>query len=219
MPNVKNNASAQETCRKLIEAAGEIFAERGLHAATIKDITTRAGVNCAAINYHFSDQFELYAEVIRYAVASSPCGDIAIKEGTTVEERMRDHIAVQIDDMYSRTRPTWHTTLIAHELAQPTEALKAIMDELIRPRIDRSNAIVRDILGPGATDKEVAYASMSIGGQCFLHTYHQEIIKYAHPKLAKSHHRDEVIDHITFFSLHALYAMRDRIRERETAKA
>ncbi len=219
MPNVKNNASAQETCRKLLEAAGEVFAERGLHAATIKEITTRAGVNGAAINYHFSDKFELYAAVIRYAVGNKPCVTQLSPEDATPEERLRDHIAMQIDDMYSRNRPTWHATLIAHELAQPTDALKAVMDELIRPRITLSTAIIADILGPGATEKEITYSSMSIGGQCFLYTYHQELIKYAYPKLAKCHNRDEIIDHITFFSLSALQAMREKIRARERAEA
>ena len=72
MPNVKNNASSLETQAKLVEAAGKVFAERGLHAATLKEITDLAGANQASINYHFRDKYELYGAVIRSAVRLTP---------------------------------------------------------------------------------------------------------------------------------------------------
>src|SRR5476651_2466907 len=65
MANVKNNSASQETRRRLLQAAGEVFAERGFHAATIKDITDRAGASLASVNYHFRDKSELYAAVLR----------------------------------------------------------------------------------------------------------------------------------------------------------
>lgn len=71
MANIKNNVAGQETCRKILEAAGQVFAERGLHAATLQEITDRAGVNKAAVNYHFHDKNELYAAVVKYAITCS----------------------------------------------------------------------------------------------------------------------------------------------------
>src|ERR1700742_1823513 len=65
MANVKNNSASQETQRRLLLAAGEIFAERGYHAATIKEITDRAGASLASVNYHFRDKAELYSAVLR----------------------------------------------------------------------------------------------------------------------------------------------------------
>jgi len=55
------------TEKRLLEAAGEIFAEHGYRAATIHQICQRAGANIAAVNYHFSDKEQLYHEVIRYS--------------------------------------------------------------------------------------------------------------------------------------------------------
>ena len=51
---------SEETRQKLIESAGQIFAEVGYNAATVRQITDRAGANIASINYHFGDKLQLY---------------------------------------------------------------------------------------------------------------------------------------------------------------
>jgi len=48
----------------LIEIAGQAFAERGFDGATGQDICRRAGVNTAAIVYHFGGMTQLYRAVL-----------------------------------------------------------------------------------------------------------------------------------------------------------
>jgi TetR/AcrR family transcriptional regulator, regulator of cefoperazone and chloramphenicol sensitivity len=213
MPNVKNNVAAQETCRKLINAAGEVFAERGLHAATIKQITDRAGVNTAAINYHFSDKFELYAAVIRYALSITPVARSAGRSAGSPDDRLRAFIADVIDDLYDPSRPAWRSTLLAQEFSQPTAAIDAVMDELLRPQENFVATIVRDILGPGASEEQVLRATMSVASQCFFFVYQSTIIKRLHPQLLRDKH--ELLTHISEFCLAALHAMRRRLRPRQ----
>lgn len=210
MPNVKNNATAQETRRKLIDAAGEVFAELGLHAATIKQITDKAGVNVAAINYHFRDKAELYAAVVRHALSLTPVAPSAEKLGGPPEARLRAHIANLIDELFSPARPRWCATLLAHEFARPTAALDGVVEELIRPRSDLIHAIVRGILGPGASEERVTRATLSIGAQCHLYVYQREIVRRLHPQLLRDQDTGELVDHIVEFSLAGLRAMRKR---------
>jgi AcrR family transcriptional regulator len=56
------------TRERILAAAGELFAARGFHATTVRDIAEAARVNIAAINYHFRAKEELYATVIETAL-------------------------------------------------------------------------------------------------------------------------------------------------------
>jgi len=56
----QNPASTRET---VLDTAERLFAERGVAATSIRDITGAAGVNLGAINYHFGTKQELVAAV------------------------------------------------------------------------------------------------------------------------------------------------------------
>src|SRR5690554_7783579 len=49
---------------KLVEAAERLFAEKGFDAVSVRDITTEAGANVAAVNYHFGSRTGLMAAVM-----------------------------------------------------------------------------------------------------------------------------------------------------------
>lgn len=55
----------EETRSRLIDAAAEVFAERGYEGATIAGIARRAGLSTGAIYAHYRTKAELLVEVIR----------------------------------------------------------------------------------------------------------------------------------------------------------
>ena len=57
-----------ETQIKIIEAAEIEFAEMGYAGASIREITNRAGVNIAAINYHFGSKEALFKEMVLFHI-------------------------------------------------------------------------------------------------------------------------------------------------------
>ncbi len=52
---------------KLLQAATKLFAEKGYHETSVRDIARIAGVNPSLINYHFGGKEELYRNILEKA--------------------------------------------------------------------------------------------------------------------------------------------------------
>ncbi len=50
--------------QRLLEAAEQLFADRGFESVSVRDVTQAAGANVAAINYHFGSRDGLVATVV-----------------------------------------------------------------------------------------------------------------------------------------------------------
>ena len=57
------------TSTDLLQAARDLFADRGYDGASIRAITDRAGVNLGAVTYHFGTKEALYNRVIQTFIA------------------------------------------------------------------------------------------------------------------------------------------------------
>lgn len=53
-----------ESKRRLLDAAEQLFAERGFEAVSVRDVTQMAKANVAAVNYHFGSRDGLIAVVV-----------------------------------------------------------------------------------------------------------------------------------------------------------
>lgn len=56
----------KDTREKLLKTAAQLFARDGYAATSVRDIVRRAGVNIAAVHYHFGDKRGLYLAAFRY---------------------------------------------------------------------------------------------------------------------------------------------------------
>ena len=60
----RQSRKTRATRRRLLRAASELFAEKGIDLTTIDDITQRADLAKGTFYYHFSDKNEIIAELI-----------------------------------------------------------------------------------------------------------------------------------------------------------
>ncbi|WP_235605311.1 TetR/AcrR family transcriptional regulator [Rheinheimera salexigens] len=66
-------SSKQSTQQKILDAAQSLFAETGFNGTSLRQITSLAEVNLAAVNYHFGSKKELIQAVLqRYLVTLMP---------------------------------------------------------------------------------------------------------------------------------------------------
>src|ERR671918_1522445 len=103
---------SRATEKRLLEAAGEIFAEVGYRAATVRQICEKAAANIAAVNYHFGDKEGLYMAVLRFVPDSHaekyPL-DVGLDLNATPEQKLRAYIQALLGRIFDEGRPGWHT--------------------------------------------------------------------------------------------------------------
>ncbi len=58
------DALSQDTKSRILDAAESLFTEHGFEATSLRQLTTAAGVNLAAVNYHFGTKEELFQAVL-----------------------------------------------------------------------------------------------------------------------------------------------------------
>ncbi len=58
-------SGAEATRRRLLDAAEQLFSTRGFEETSVRQLTTAAGCNLAAVNYHFGGKEKLYVEMFR----------------------------------------------------------------------------------------------------------------------------------------------------------
>src|SRR4051812_45237275 len=65
MPALRSVKPQHETRTRILEAAEELFMQHGFEATSMRVLTARAGVNLAAVNYHFGSKHALIEAVFR----------------------------------------------------------------------------------------------------------------------------------------------------------
>src|ERR1700745_2336690 len=102
------DASEENTRDKILSTAGEVFAEQGFEGATIRAITERAGVNVAAVNYHFRDKAELYTRGVVDACSCRAGGrDGRAEAPDSPEARLRSLIYHFLEYLLDPDRAAW----------------------------------------------------------------------------------------------------------------
>jgi AcrR family transcriptional regulator len=195
-----------ETRQRLLEAAGEVFAERGFHDATIREICEKAQANVAAVNYHFGDKEELYAAVFDYARTCAVAQFIELASPTVPpEERLRVFVRAVLTRFFDEGRPAWLGKLVAREMIEPTKALDSLVNGQIRPNSERLRALTRELVGMEIDEQELWRCTFSIAAQWLFYFHCGQIIKRLNPgQQFGPQDLDRLADHITKFSVAAL---------------
>ncbi|WKT59050.1 TetR/AcrR family transcriptional regulator [Microbulbifer thermotolerans] len=103
--------SQTDTVSRILDAAEILFAERGFTETSLRTITSTAGVNLAAVNYHFGSKKELIQAVFErfltpftQALAVELDRRVATGEPLTVEDLLSSIYQVAIGSLVRRGR-------------------------------------------------------------------------------------------------------------------
>jgi AcrR family transcriptional regulator len=152
---------------RLLAVAGEVFAEKGFRDATVAEICRRAGTNIAAVNYYFGSKENLYIEAWRHAFSESvqahpPDGDVAAD--APPEERLRGQVEALLERISDENNRGFR--FMQREIINPTGLLEEVMRKEIRPLQQRTERLVRELLGPQVSEADVLFCEAGIISQC-----------------------------------------------------
>jgi AcrR family transcriptional regulator len=194
-----------DTRQRLLQAATEVFAEKGYEAATIREICGRAQANVALVNYHFGDKMELYSEVLLNAFrppegAPPPPIPADPEEGISkIIRAMLDKALDQSDQASLRYR------LMLHEYAHPSAATPRVVDLTLRPVYDLLRKLVGAIAGIHPDSDQARMCTHSIIGQVIHYTRSGPVVAALWPDLKMTPEQREMIaEHITGMTLRHL---------------
>lgn len=215
-PDVPDNSRRNEdTKTRLIEAAGEVFAQYGFRASTVRQICKRARTNVGSVNYHFRDKKGLYAAIFEHslqlAMKKYP-PDLGTSREASPEEKLRAYIYSFLLRLMAEGLPAWHGKLIAQEMAEPSGALGVLMENAVRPLYQYLAGIVRELLHEtkspsGEESDETFLTTISIVGQCVHHQIARHVIEALRPRTFDPKGIERIADHISRFSLGGIREM------------
>jgi TetR/AcrR family transcriptional regulator, regulator of cefoperazone and chloramphenicol sensitivity len=161
----------EDTKQRLLDAAAQVFAEKGFAEATVREICNRAKANIAAVNYYFRDKEQLYAETLRRAhcMRVENMGLPQWPEDTPPERKLKDFLHGMVFSFADDTAPPWFIQLMLREITQPSKAGIELVKEFIRPQFELLQGIITELVGEDVPAMKRHMIGFSIVGQCLYY--------------------------------------------------
>lgn len=124
-----------DTKEKILDSAYQIFIQKGVDGAGIKEIADRAKVNKAMLYYYFDSKDHLFTEVFRKALKESGLQtmDVLENEQTPLFDKIRTYINTLTEQILSEPQIA---TFLMNELTRHPESLSMLLVEEVN--FDRS---------------------------------------------------------------------------------
>jgi len=130
-----------ETRTRILDAAEELFMQHGFEGTSMRHLTSRAGVNLAAVNYHFGSKHALIEAVFRRRLDPMNTERIAALErleNPSPENIIRAFVAPSlrlIEDAKGGSRN--FSRLLGRTYTEPAKSVRALIGQMYAPTMER----------------------------------------------------------------------------------
>jgi AcrR family transcriptional regulator len=123
-----------KTRGQILDAALQVFAEKGFDAASVREIAARVGVNHALIRHHFQNKDELWKEAVRFLfermqaeLSMEPEAEADLDEFERLKGRIRRYVA------YCARHPE-HARIMVQQSIHGSERFTWMVKDFIAPQ-------------------------------------------------------------------------------------
>jgi len=202
-----------DTPSHLLETAGEIFAEKGVDAATGLEICKRAGVNTAAINYYFGGVEGLYEAVLIEARGRLPSFEMlsaVAAENVDPRARLRAIITLAVGVLTGPMTHSWILRILLREIVSPSPAFeRLILAAEGLPKLRLLKTMIAEIMDLPDNHPAVAQGCICVLAPCqIILIGKRSILERAYPEIDLGPSGvSMLIDRMTAFALGGLAAI------------
>ncbi|MDM4766463.1 CerR family C-terminal domain-containing protein [Pelomonas sp. SE-A7] len=169
---------SEQTRHKLILAALEVIGVHGYEQATTRMLTAQAGVNLAAIPYHFASKEELYRAAAEFLAAEMKadqagplqrlCAEVASTDDSheLIEALVRYMLALSHITLAGELEPSWIQFFLRSQ-ADPQDAVGQVFRTALQPSRAQVRAVIARIVGSDAESLAVRSLAFSLFHQAF----------------------------------------------------
>ena len=213
-----NRKSKEEIAQdRILDAAEILFAQKGFVGVTVREITSAARVNVAAVNYHFGGKKALYLEVFRQRwvarVKRVQQFFLARLEAAGQDEHPEKAFARALAEAIlagplkegERLR---HAQLIVREMTQPTEAFDLVMEHAFKPMLDLCVEYFARTRPKDADRMTLALDSFSLFGMIIYFNLARPVISHVTGRAYDKDFTEHLVEHIAKFAANGLVGRR-----------
>ncbi len=212
--DISNGDTEKQVKDRLFDTAEGLFAEKGFDGTSIREITSQAKCNLAAVNYHFGGKEKLYSEVFRRRLIAMRDVRIASIEEVmsqtdhepTLEELIREFATAFIKPLIDQSSGRHFMKLMVREMSDPRLPRKMFVEELAAPTLSALGKALASIC-PELDQKKNVLSIMLLIGQLVQVIRLNEMFDLEDFVGAPAPTLAEMVDHIVEFSTAGIRAM------------
>ncbi len=199
------------TRERILDTAEVLFAQKGYRAVSVREITSAAECNLAAVNYHFGNKENLYLEVFRsrwvpraMRVRESFRKSLA-RQGSLSEAKVVRALAQAfVDGPLSDDERLRHSQLMTREMTQPTKAFKHVAEQVIQPFFKELSDQLDSVLSNKVGEEQMLLNIFSIFAMVLYFNFARVAVSRLTGRKYDSAFRALLVEQITQFSLRGL---------------
>ena len=212
--DISNGDTEKQVKDRLFDTAEGLFAEKGFDGTSIREITSQAKCNLAAVNYHFGGKEKLYSEVFRRRMIAMRDVRIASIEKVmsqtdhepTLEELIRAFATAFLEPLLDKSSGRRVLKLMVREMHDPHLPRKMFVEELAAPTLSALGKAMAKLY-PGLDQRKIVLSIMSIVGQLVQVIRLNEMCDIEDFVGVPAPTLTEMVDHIVEFSTAGIQAM------------
>lgn len=153
-----------KTRSAIIEAAGELFAEKGFNGVTVRDITNKAQANLSALNYHFGTKEGLYHEVVLDACKANALTPQQREQLLAIDPVKALYVLVDevVREYRKQGSTNWRLVIITRESRNPSFAFDDVVKDYYIPESNFIAEIIGRAVHKTPTDDQVRFALITM---------------------------------------------------------